>query len=487
MVAVVLVVAAAPASAQDTGPDAAAPASEAASADRSLEVALDQKLEAPETPAVGDPLELVLSIEHPSDATARLQNPVLEGSRWHLLETRRSEAKNEDRTTTRITAVFQIFRPGEATLGPQVVRVSTDEVERTVETNPETIDIAATLDSPGDASFQGPRPPRPVWQRDWTTAWVGGGLLAAAAIALGVLGVMRRREDEADATPDRPPEELARERLEELAATDLLEHGDFMVYYVRLSEIVRRYFGRRYGFPGTELTTAEILDRLAATPAVDEATHRDIGEWLRAADLVKFSGLIPPVEEAEEHLDRAFELIEATAPVAKPETDEIEKDGEEATPEDEKEPTPGRRRDDATARTPQHQSEATPEDDLADADSRTDDSDDDGETGGESVGAEHDESDEEDASAGDSLDADDSVDRPDEKQTTDSEPADTDEDDQHTDAPSADPSGDGESDESDGGDSSTDVPAEHAPYAPPGARPDDSTDEDDDPRRDGDD
>ena len=456
------------ASAQDIGTDATAPASESAaeSADRTLEVTLEQKLDAPDTPGVGDPLELVLNIQHPSDATANLQNPVLDGSRWHLVETRRSEAKSEDRTTTQITAVFQIFRPGEATLAPQTVRVSTDEVERTVETNPETIEIAATLDKPGEASFQGPRPPRPVWQRDWTLAWVGGGLVAAAAIALGILGVVRRREDEADAMPDRPPEEVARERLEELAATDLLEHGDFMVYYVRLSEILRRYLGRRYGFPGTELTTAEILGRLADAPTLDEGKHRDIGEWLRAADLVKFSGRIPPVEEAGEHLDRAFELIEATAPVAELETDEGETDEEEATPR--------RRRDEATAGTPQHQSVATPEDDE------------DATPQHESVATPEDD---EDATPQHQSvatpEVDDSVDN---LEKSDDASEDDKPDEASESYEEADASDDDSSDETDGGgDASTDVPAEHAPYAPPGAHHGDSADDDDEPRRDGDD
>ncbi len=279
-----------------------------------VDVRLDQKLEAPEEVAIGAPMELDLEVDHPTGAEARLE-PDLERSRWQLVETRRSEPSGDARTTTRITAVFQVVRPGDTTLAPQTVRVSAEEDRETIRTNPETVRVVSAIDKPEEASFRGPRPPQPVWQRDWTLAWIGGGLLAVAAVALGVLGFLRRRRsDEAEAELDRPPEEVARERLNELAEAGHLEHGEVMVFYVRLSEILRRYLGRRYGFPGTELTSAEILERLEASAALDAPQVEQIAEWLRDTDLVKFSGLVPSRDKAERQLERAAALVDETAP-----------------------------------------------------------------------------------------------------------------------------------------------------------------------------
>ena len=276
------------------------------------DASLSQTFEPPEKPRVGDPLELQLRIDHPPKTSVHVE-PDLEGSRWELSEKKRSTLQSaESEHATRMTLIFQVFRPGETTLDPFDVVVSdrTGDKHR-LRTEPVRVRIESVLADVEQPSFQGPRPPRPVWRRDTTLAWVGGGLVLAMVFGLALLAMFRTEEPEPEET-ERPPEDVAREKLERLRSSDLLEHGDFMVFYVRMSEAVRRYLGRRFGFPGTELTTHEIVERLESPTWHGDIELDDIADWMRAVDLVKFTGIMPSAAEARELLDRAFDIVEET-------------------------------------------------------------------------------------------------------------------------------------------------------------------------------
>ena len=275
---------------------------------------LSQSLEAPASPTIGDPLELHLRVEHPPETTASV-DPQLERSRWELTGERSSTTSDESGATTRLTLTFQIYRPGETTLAPLEVAVSGSDEDggQLLRTDPVTVTVASVLGDDAEANFQGPRPPRSVWRRDMTLVWAGGGVLAVLVGGLAFL-FLRREEDEEERglQPERPPEEVALEKLASLGESDLLEHGNFMVFYVRMSEALRRYLGRRFGFPGTELTTHEIVEKLRTTSWNGEAELDDIATWLRKTDLVKFSGRIPSTDEAQGALERAVWLVGET-------------------------------------------------------------------------------------------------------------------------------------------------------------------------------
>jgi len=304
-----------------------------------LEPSLDQRLVGSDAPAIGDPIELEIRVTHPHSAEVHVA-PNLEKSRWTLLETRQSTSKQENSATTDLTLAFQIFRPGGTTLTPQTVRVTDGDRETTLETDPVDVRVESALGEAEDPSFQGPRPPHPVWQRDWTLVWVGGGTFAIAAVVLIVFGLVRRDTDDRPTTPDRPPEAIARERLRELADSRLLEEGDFMVLYVRMSETLRRYLGRRYGFPGAEYTTAEILERLQPNAPLAPEIREDLADWLRQADLVKFSGRIPTTEEAERMLERAIDLVDRTEPLTPAPSDDPDRSDAPDTDETDASPPP---------------------------------------------------------------------------------------------------------------------------------------------------
>lgn len=295
---------------------AAEPGDTGAASERTgaVDARLTQTFQSPDKPEIGDRLDLLLKVTHPAETEVSV-NPILDESRWRFIGTRRERVKTEEHVETDLTLSFQVFRPGKTTLPALEVAVARKGATEptTLETEPVTVTIASTVGDVTDPSFRGPRPTRPVWESDYTLAWVGGGILAVALLGLVVL---RRRDDEQTGIiePSRPPEEVALEQLERLAASDYLAHGDYMIFYVRMSEAVRRYLGRRFGFPGTELTTAEILERLEGRAFAGEIERKEIAEWMRSVDLVKFSGRVPTDREAQEGLERAFEMVRGVEP-----------------------------------------------------------------------------------------------------------------------------------------------------------------------------
>jgi len=188
------------------------------------------------------------------------------------------------------------FRPGRVALPPQQVVVPGDgEAGSLTLTTPDdlALEVRSVLPSPeegagaadGTVPVPPPQPARPpvalpVGARFWTTA----GLLAAALAAVVALLLRRRRgaEESAGAAALPPFEELARH----LAAARRESAADAGL--TRVSLALRRYLGRRLGFPAAESTTSEIRRQLAGRRLPDGVARR-CGELLAACDLVKFA------------------------------------------------------------------------------------------------------------------------------------------------------------------------------------------------------
>ena len=160
-------------------------------------------------------------------------------------------------------------------------------------------------------------PPVPVVMRDWRPLWIGAGALLGMGLVAGAWAWLRRlrrrrpRRAEGAAVVDRrPAHEIALERLRTLAGSGMLEAEDRRPFYFAVSEIVRDFLGRRYGFDALELTTAELLEKLdrgGGPPAV----RVPVARWLEATDLVKYAGLAAARADAERALREAIEVVEA--------------------------------------------------------------------------------------------------------------------------------------------------------------------------------
>ncbi len=152
----------------------------------------------------------------------------------------------------------------------------------------------------------------PLLLRDFLPYLIG--LLALALLVAGIITYRRSRRSRAPAAvaePDRPPHEVALEKLAQLRGDAPWRRGALKAYYSELSFIVREYLENRYGLPALESTTAQLLGQLPGD-AVLEDWQAPLRQLLQTADMVKFAKAHPPDPLHEELLAKAEALVHQT-------------------------------------------------------------------------------------------------------------------------------------------------------------------------------
>lgn len=228
----------------------------------------------------------------------------------------RSEKKNgliEDRVAYTIST----FDVGEFEIPPLTFRytVSDDTTQHLLQT--EKLKIVVESLKPSEAGdirdIKGPLS-LPVSYRQ-LILW--GSIALAVALLLSALYYVYQRKKAGKSLlpkktePPRPPHAAALEALHDLKSSSLLAEGRVKEYYIRVSEIIRRYIEGRYFICALELTTYELIERLRAADVEPEMVQL-IQEFLDACDLVKFAKYRPTADENQQVLERAFEIVERT-------------------------------------------------------------------------------------------------------------------------------------------------------------------------------
>ncbi|HEY6867852.1 MAG TPA: hypothetical protein VI792_11380, partial [Candidatus Eisenbacteria bacterium] len=131
---------------------------------------------------------------------------------------------------------------------------------------------------------------------------------------LAVLGrrlYRRLRAGAEAAAPALPPWEEALGALDRLPWREWLAAGQAKRFYYALSEILKRYMERRFGFDAVEQTTTEIL----ATMRAERIPMREeIARFFARGDHVKYAKLVPPAEESESAIAQVREFVTRTRP-----------------------------------------------------------------------------------------------------------------------------------------------------------------------------
>lgn len=200
-----------------------------------------------------------------------------------------------------------------------VARASGDLI--TLCTQPHTVVVEDPISSTPNPKPK-PNPlPRPQVE-EWTflkhaVAIAAIALLVGAVITWLVSRWLKRPRPQPPPPPPRPPWEVAFESLHDLQHAGLTREGRYAEHFDRVSDVVRRYLGDRYGFDGLESTTRELLGELRATTPRIEVLD-DIERFMREADLVKFARLTPSEVECATALSQATSIVERTIPAPAP-------------------------------------------------------------------------------------------------------------------------------------------------------------------------
>ncbi len=181
-----------------------------------------------------------------------------------------------------------------------------------------TIKVASVL--PADPNLQAEmRPARgplpaievPTVAERWGL-WLVLPLLLIALVA-GVLLWRRFAARRAIASAD----DIATRQLDTLTGEGLPNPETVDNWYVRLSDIVRRYIEGRYRLRAPELTTEEFL-RVAAAATALQPEHADLLRLLlERADKVKFAAYMPEEAESKEALKLARRFLDESRPTGR--------------------------------------------------------------------------------------------------------------------------------------------------------------------------
>jgi hypothetical protein len=244
--------------------------------------------------------------------------PDPDGGAGPTLETK--EEGERAKTTVRISVVPLPDKPGlqQMTLPALPIALSRASGEVvTVCTRPHPIAVDEPIADTPDAKPKD-NPPARRQLEEWTTlkhvTYATLLALVVGALAAWLLGRwMRREKPKPPPPPPRPPWEVALEELEDVRRAELVENERFAEHFDRVSYIVRKYCGDRYGFDGLESTTREMLSVLRrVVPPI--AVLDVIEAFLRQADLVKFARLTPTAEECIQALERGETTVRRTIP-----------------------------------------------------------------------------------------------------------------------------------------------------------------------------
>lgn len=107
--------------------------------------------------------------------------------------------------------------------------------------------------------------------------------------------------------PPTPPHVTA---LKDMGALKPAKTGDAKQYYMDLTETLREYIEKRFGFNAREMTTSEIIDELTASDHADALS--ELQDILRTADLVKFAKHEASLSEQDHSLMLALNYVQTT-------------------------------------------------------------------------------------------------------------------------------------------------------------------------------
>ncbi len=101
----------------------------------------------------------------------------------------------------------------------------------------------------------------------------------------------------------------AMDLLKKLKDENYPDDKRFEEFYNYLTFIVRKYIEDYYSLPATTETTEEFLRNIAVNPVFDKSTEADLAEFLKSADVVKFSDHTPTVAECTQAQKTAENFI----------------------------------------------------------------------------------------------------------------------------------------------------------------------------------
>jgi len=279
-------------------------------------------LDAPPETTLGDAIDVIVTVTTAGTDEAAVPEQPFEP--FEILGKKLTVEPSPDGDLKTFTFELQLlcFEVGVHELGPVRVRITSAAGELIeIESNATSIDVRSLLANEPEPQLKPPTEPVVVEQDDYRLLIAFGALLAIAFGALLAWLLMRwwQRRDRPEPAPPPPPPPweiaLAELRVLESGRPGAISEGRTEEWVDAVSDSVRAYLGRRFGFHGLESTTDEIAEKLSRAKSLAIEPQDAVG-FLGQCDLVKFAKASLADEASRSLIEDALALVERTRPAA---------------------------------------------------------------------------------------------------------------------------------------------------------------------------
>ena len=280
----------------------------------------------PESVTVGDEISLRVTLQT-SKGTQIIAPETEKGFGNFIVRDHQTEIKSGgDYDTTVYSYTVAIYKPQNCTIPPLsfLINVNNDSLGDTLYSQSIPINLISVLPQDDEDGEESELAIRDLKGQQITgrpyMGWIFW-LFFIALIVAAAFYILKRfvknRSNKAVVIPQKPAYEEAVEALLQLEEKKLVSQGLVKEHVFELSEIFKRYIGRRFTINALEFTTDEMVSWLESSRLTKEL--RLNAEWFfRTSDPVKFARLIPDSQTLQKFDNEVRKFLEATKPL--PET-----------------------------------------------------------------------------------------------------------------------------------------------------------------------
>ncbi len=264
---------------------------------------------------IGDPVTYTVTVEHAPDIRVLSEIPAPSSDFFEIKKIEDIHKKQKKESVTGRKFVLTSYRLGEFILDPVAIKYQkAGQPEKSILTNKLYLTVKSVSEGSSQEDIRDVKSVIPFPLRIGKTLWTLFALVILLAGYFLARALFKKKNVFQLAPPPLTPEEEAFLHLGELFESDLLKRGLIKMYYLRLSEILRVYFEKRYKILAVELTTVEILRALLPLHLETEL-YLKIQYVLEASDLAKFAKWVPTAPEILQTNKKSEEIIKESVPV----------------------------------------------------------------------------------------------------------------------------------------------------------------------------
>ena len=142
--------------------------------------------------------------------------------------------------------------------------------------------------------------------------WIGGLLLFAALLVLGIRAVRRRKREAVAAEHRDPAYIVALRELDKWRGDAFWAPEKQKAFYSGITDALKNYMEDRFGVDAPEMTTAELFEALKGAEDLPADLREEMREVFECADFVKFAKHVASQEENARALPTAVRFVTST-------------------------------------------------------------------------------------------------------------------------------------------------------------------------------